>query len=242
MDWPDDEFEAFLRQFRPRKPKALPTHRRTVVAFAMALGMAAVVTAAVVIPARFWSKGPAANGSTPTSASAPSATTKPGDGIGQGGRPDLRPAATLNHGPHTNTTPPDVEKKAPAVSGPQMLFPLRDVRQRGSTPSNGPVNATSGAANRRLRVGGPIKPPIKLVDVKPVYPEDARAAGIEGVIILEIVIGENGSVIEARVLRSIPELDQAAIDAVSQWQFEPTLLNGEPVELEMNVTVNFTLR
>ena len=104
------------------------------------------------------------------------------------------------------------------------------------------MSTTSGAANRRLRVGGPIKPPIKLVDVKPVYPEDARAAGIEGVVILEIVIGENGSVIEARVLRSIPDLDQAAIDAVSQWQFEPTLLNGEPVELEMNVTVNFTLR
>jgi protein TonB len=75
-----------------------------------------------------------------------------------------------------------------------------------------------------------------------VYPEDARAAGIEGVIVLKIVIGEDGSVIEARVLRSIPELDQAAIDAVSQWQFESTLLNGEPVEVEMNVTLNCTLR
>ena len=48
--------------------------------------------------------------------------------------------------------------------------------------------------------------------------------------------------IETEVLRSIPELDQAAIDAVSQWQFEPTLFNGEPVEVEMNVTINFTLQ
>ena len=87
-----------------------------------------------------------------------------------------------------------------------------------------------------------MRPPTKLVDVKPEYPEDARAAGIHGVVILDIVIGEDGSVIEARVIRSIPELDQAAIDAVRQWRFEPTLLNGEPVEVEMNVTVNFTPR
>jgi TonB family protein len=242
MDWPDDEFEAFLRQFRPRKPKALSTHRRTAVAFAMALGMAAVVTAAVVIPARFWSKGPAAHDSTPTSASAPSATTKPADGVGQGSRPDTRPAATLNRGPDANTTPPAGEHKAPAVSGPLIGFPSAEVKQPDSTPTNAPLSAASGAANRRLRVGGPIKAPRRLVDVKPVYPADARAAGIEGVVVLDIVIGEDGSVIEARVLRSIPELDQAAIDAVNQWQFEPTLLNGEPVELEMNVTVNFTLR
>jgi protein TonB len=75
-----------------------------------------------------------------------------------------------------------------------------------------------------------------------VYPEDAKAAGIQGVVILEIVIGEDGSVIEANVLRSIPELDQAAIDAVTQWQYEPTLLNGAPVEVELTVTINFTLR
>jgi protein TonB len=108
--------------------------------------------------------------------------------------------------------------------------------------SNGSVSVSRGAANRRLRVGGAVRAPMKLVDVKPVYPDDARAAGIQGVIVLDIVIGEDGSVIEARVLRSIPELDQAAIDAVGQWKFESTLLNGEPVEIEMNVTVNFTLR
>ena len=66
------------------------------------------------------------------------------------------------------------------------------------------------------------------------YPEDAKAAGIEGAVILLIVIGEDGSVIEAQVLRSVPELDQAALDAAYQWRYEPTLLNGEPVELEMN--------
>ena len=80
-----------------------------------------------------------------------------------------------------------------------------------------------------------------MFDVRPVYPEDAQAAGISGIVILGIVIGEDGSVIDTEVLRSIPELDQAAIDAVNQWLFEPTLLNGEPVEVEMSVTVQFTL-
>ncbi len=76
----------------------------------------------------------------------------------------------------------------------------------------------------------------------PVYPEDARAAGIEGIVELDIVIGEDGAVIQTLVVRSIPELDQAATDAVSQWRFEPTLLNGEPVQVAMNVMVNFTIR
>jgi periplasmic protein TonB len=56
------------------------------------------------------------------------------------------------------------------------------------------------------------------------------------------VIGEDGTVIGTSVLRSIPALDQAAVDAVRQWVFEPTVLNGEPVEIEMAVTINFTLQ
>jgi protein TonB len=98
------------------------------------------------------------------------------------------------------------------------------------------------AQNGRVRVGGAIKPPVRLVNVNPVYPEDARAAGVEGLVVLQIAIGEDGSVIEALVLRSIPMLDQAAIDAVIQWVYQPTLLNGMPVEVEMTVTINFTLR
>ena len=103
----------------------------------------------------------------------------------------------------------------------------------------GGANAT--AATQRLKVGGQVKAPTLVVKVNPIYPKDAQDARIQGVVILEIVIGEDGSVIETKVLRSIPELDQAAIDAVVQWEYEPTLLNGEPVEVEMNVTINFTL-
>ena len=82
-------------------------------------------------------------------------------------------------------------------------------------------------------------PPREIVDAAPVMPEVARQAGIRGVVILEIIIGADGKVTDAKVLRSIPLLDQAAIDAARQWRYEPTLLNGAPVPVIMTATVNF---
>jgi TonB family protein len=94
-----------------------------------------------------------------------------------------------------------------------------------------------------VRVGGPIKPPVKTRDVRPRYPEAAQAAAIEGVVILEVTIGVDGTVTDAKILRSIPLLDTAAIDAVRQWTFTPTVMpgSGQPIPVIMTVTVNFTL-
>jgi TonB family protein len=92
---------------------------------------------------------------------------------------------------------------------------------------------------KALHVGGAIKPPVKLVDVRPVYPAEARAAGIKGVVIIEARIGADGSVEDAHVIKSIPPLDQAAIDAVKQWKFVPTLMNGVPMPVIMTVTIDF---
>jgi TonB family protein len=92
-----------------------------------------------------------------------------------------------------------------------------------------------------IRVGGTMKPPIKVRDVKPMYPEIARTSRVQGVVICEALIGVDGKVADVRVLRSIPLLDQAAIDAVRQWEFVPTLLNGNPVPVVMTTTVNFIL-
>ena len=64
---------------------------------------------------------------------------------------------------------------------------------------------------------------------------------MQGIVIIEATIAKDGSVKDARVLKSMPLLDQAAIDAVRQWKFTPTLLNNVPVEVLMTVTVNFTL-
>jgi len=92
-----------------------------------------------------------------------------------------------------------------------------------------------------VRVGGQIKEPKKLKNVPPVYPDIARAARVQGVVILECTISPQGKVTDVKVLRGIPLLDAAAQDAVKQWVYTPTLLNGVPVPVIMTVTVNFKL-
>jgi protein TonB len=95
---------------------------------------------------------------------------------------------------------------------------------------------------QRIRVGGGITRPQKIVNVDPVYPEKAKADRIEGMVILEAVIATDGTVKDLEVIRSAhPLLDAAAVEAVRQWEFTPTLLNGEPVELVMSVNVTFSL-
>ena len=91
-------------------------------------------------------------------------------------------------------------------------------------------------------MGGNIQAPKKVTDVNPVYPPIAQSARVQGVVIIEAIIGPDGRVTEAKVLRSIPLLDAAALDAVKQWVYTPTLLNGVPVPVIMTVTVNFTLQ
>jgi len=93
-----------------------------------------------------------------------------------------------------------------------------------------------------VRIGGNIATPAKLRDVRPVYPQDAQDARVSGMVIIEALVDTQGAVRSTRVLRSIPLLDQAALDAVEQWKFTPTLLNGVPVPVVMTVTVNFTLQ
>jgi protein TonB len=92
-----------------------------------------------------------------------------------------------------------------------------------------------------VRVGGNIKEPTKIKNVAPVYPDIAKQARVQGIVILECTISPQGQVTDVKVLRGIPLLDQAGIDAVKQWQYTPTLLNGVPVPVIMTVTVNFRL-
>jgi periplasmic protein TonB len=92
-----------------------------------------------------------------------------------------------------------------------------------------------------LRVGGVVRPPQKVHHVAPIYPAIAQAARISGTVILEALIAEDGSVRDVKVLSSKPLLDASALDAVRQWRFTPTLLNGVPVQVIMSVTVTFAL-
>jgi len=90
-------------------------------------------------------------------------------------------------------------------------------------------------------VGGTVREPKKISDVRPVYPAIAQAAKVEGMVILEAVINERGTVERVRVLRSVPLLDAAAVEAVRNWRYTPTLLNGTPVSVLMTITLHFTL-
>jgi TonB family protein len=92
-----------------------------------------------------------------------------------------------------------------------------------------------------VRAVGDIKPPKLIKSVKPVYPELARKAVIEGVVILEATTDVYGRVVDTKILRSIPLLDQAAIDAVEQWIYEPMIIAGEPRGIMFTVTCTFKL-
>jgi protein TonB len=104
-----------------------------------------------------------------------------------------------------------------------------------------PVIVKSAPPQDPVRVGGTIRQPVKVGGADPVYPAIAQSARIQGIVIIEATLGADGRVMNARVLRSVPLLDHAAIDAVRTWQYTPTLLNGVPVPVIMTVTVTFTL-
>lgn len=106
-----------------------------------------------------------------------------------------------------------------------------------------PSAATAAPAREPVRIGGNIKPPRKLVNVPPIYPASMREAGLEGVVPMEAVIAEDGSVASVRVLTAQvhPDFARAAEEAVRQWRFSQTLLNGVAVEVRMAVSVSFSL-
>jgi TonB family protein len=106
--------------------------------------------------------------------------------------------------------------------------------QRPASPTQDP---------QPVRVGGNIRVPRKQYDVRPVYPTTMRDAGREGVVPIEAIISRDGSVISVRVVSAQvhPDFATAAVDAVRQWRFDPTLLNGAPVEVVMTVSVQFSL-
>jgi protein TonB len=108
-----------------------------------------------------------------------------------------------------------------------------------SAPAVEPVAPPAAAGP--LRVGDGVERPRKIKDVRPAYPPTAMSARVGGNVIIEATIGVDGKVHDARVLRSIALLDQAALDAVRQWEFEPSRINGGAVAVTMVIVVTFAL-
>lgn len=114
------------------------------------------------------------------------------------------------------------------------------------TPGNS-ATAVERAADgkvQRIRLGGTVEAAQLKTKVMPVYPESAKSAGVEGTVILHAVIGMNGRPLSLRVMNSQidPDLAKSAIEAVKEWRYTPTLLNGEPVEVDTTIQVNYTLQ
>ena len=94
---------------------------------------------------------------------------------------------------------------------------------------------------KRIRVAARVVEANLIHDVTPQYPPEAGRARIEGAVVLFAVIGTDGSVKDVRVESGLPILAQAAMDAVKQWRYKPYTINGEPVEVDSRITINFTL-
>lgn len=119
-----------------------------------------------------------------------------------------------------------------------------DVKAEGSANAAEAAEAEAKAKRMRVRVGGNVQA-AKVIQprVQPVYPQSAKAAGIQGSVLLHAVVGKDGTPHSLEVLNSQvnPDLARAAVEAVSQWRYQPTLLNGEPVEVDTTIQINFTL-
>ena len=100
---------------------------------------------------------------------------------------------------------------------------------------------SAGLSQEVVEVGGAIPMPERIVNSAPDYPLLARAGHVQGDVDIEVIIGPTGNVEKVRVMRSVPMLDQSAIDAVKRWKYKPTIINGVPVSVKTRVRVSFSL-
>jgi len=159
---------------------------------------------------------------------------------------------------HPAIAPSRVDSDAPPIEPPSGIQPESDFDRTfeqgnpeaylglgsiiiGDAAIPEPPPPANPVPREPVPIGGRIKQPQKVHDVAPIYPPIAQAARAQGVVVIKAVIGIDGRVQDASVLRSVPLLDEAALTAVRQWVYTPTMLNGIAVPVIMTVTVRFQL-
>jgi periplasmic protein TonB len=126
-----------------------------------------------------------------------------------------------------------------ASATPENIGGLPSLSSGPAAPAAAPAAGTPAPVEHRVRVGGQIKPPRLVSTVLPEYPAMARNAGVEGDVVVDTTIDENGKVATMKVISGPVLLRQAALDALRRWKYEPSKLNGEPVQVQMTVTIKF---
>ena len=165
-------------------------------------------------------------------------------------RPSAAPPAPRPSSVAPTVAPPTIEPERPQPIGDPA--PVLDVTNgvpggTGLAPI-GSIVTTVPPAPEPPRQTGPVRvadlpvPPRKTVDIRPIYPDFARTARIQGTVVMEAVLDPSGRVTQLRVIKSVPLLDQAAVDAVRQWRYTPSLFYGKPVSVLMTITVKFQLQ
>jgi protein TonB len=112
----------------------------------------------------------------------------------------------------------------------------------GTGTAAGPVLTPPAPVKKIVRIGGQVKPPKQLFEPDLAYPPVAKAARVQGTVTIEAIIDERGDVVQAHAVDGSPLLVAAALQAVSQWKYEPTTLNGQPVSVQMTVYVKYHLQ
>ncbi len=131
--------------------------------------------------------------------------------------------------------PPDIITNSGAVGGVFGGIPGQNIVQNAAPPPPKP------AAPQRIKQGGQVTAASIINQTRPVYPPLARQARIQGNVLLHAIIDKDGRVAQLEVISGHPLLVQAALDAVKQWRYKPTLLNGDPVEVDTQITVTFSM-
>ena len=163
--------------------------------------------------------------------------------------PAATPAPLAASLPAPAPTPAQAKEKQPPPPPPPPPKPVDQKRTMPPPPPPPPPPPKVPAEYQQtldelkpIQIPTGAKGPVLTYEVKPTYPPDAKAMKVEGTVELEAIIDTSGRVVSAMVTQSIPALDQAAIDAVKQWQFRPALLNGEPVNVICNIEMSFKVK
>ena len=142
---------------------------------------------------------------------------------------DLHVSVRIGPAPWGITTTAEIEQGDTLIDSIHSVWNLTPHRARLRAP---------GA----MRIGGDVRPPVVTRRIEPVYTDEGRRARTSGVVILEALVDKTGTVKDAVVLRGLPDgLSESAVAALKQWQFQPATLNGEPVDVIMNLTINFQI-